>query len=187
MKGKYEYLKQEYPAKVSLEQLYKILGVSKRSAAYLVQHEIIPALDTGRRTWRYEIQISDVIHYLRRREQVGSMIPYGAVTSNFNRRREDRKNFVRLLETKGVGAVKRVFELSLKHCPDVMTTIQAAEACGLDPETIRRATAKGKIEKLLIGRNIYYPKTFLIDYMASPSCLNARSNSDRFCELLVKL
>lgn len=81
---KYETLKNQYPEFISLDQLYRICRIAKRSALYLIQHGIIPAIDTGRTTWRYKIAIDDVITYLQRREQTGSMIrmiPMGAVTS----------------------------------------------------------------------------------------------------------
>jgi len=73
--GKYESLREQYPPHISLDQLHRICGIAKRSAKYLVEHGIIPAQDTGRQTWRYKIALDDVIIYLRRREQVGSMIP----------------------------------------------------------------------------------------------------------------
>ena len=80
--GKYESLREQYPEYISLDQLHKVCGVAKRSAQYLVEHGIIPAIDTGKKTWKYRIAIDDVIAYLIKLEEVGSMIPRGTVTSH---------------------------------------------------------------------------------------------------------
>ena len=60
--------------------MYRICKIAKRTALYLIQHNIVPVIDTGKKTWRYQVAIDDIITYIRRREQVGSMIPPGAVT-----------------------------------------------------------------------------------------------------------
>ena len=47
----------------SIDQLYKICKIAKRSALYLIQHGIIPVTDTGKQTLRYKIALDDVITY----------------------------------------------------------------------------------------------------------------------------
>ena len=78
---KYEELKKIYPEYISLQQFYQICKIAKRSAAYLLQHQIVPCIDNGKGTWRYKIKIDDVIIYLRTRDKKGSMIPRGALTT----------------------------------------------------------------------------------------------------------
>jgi len=78
---KYEELKTQYPEYISLDQFYRICKIAKRSAIYLIQHGIVPSITTDKKTWRYKIKIDDVITYLQRRDEVGSMIPRGAATS----------------------------------------------------------------------------------------------------------
>lgn len=74
MKGeKYEFLKEDYPEYISLNQFYRICHISKRGAVYLLENGIVPYNDTGKKTWKYQIRIDDVITYLRRREQVGDI------------------------------------------------------------------------------------------------------------------
>ena len=81
MSAKYESLRKKYPSYISLGQFYQICHIAKRSALYLLENGIIPSIDTGKKTWRYRIALDDVITYLRRREQWGSCIPPGAVSS----------------------------------------------------------------------------------------------------------
>jgi len=69
----YEKLKSKYPNYICLDELSKICKIGKQSARYLVEHELIPAIDTGKQTWRYKIAIDDVITYLKQRDKLGSM------------------------------------------------------------------------------------------------------------------
>jgi len=46
----YDMLREQYPERISLDQLYRICRISKNSARYLVEHGIIPATDTGKIT-----------------------------------------------------------------------------------------------------------------------------------------
>jgi len=61
---KYEELKVQYPEYISLDELSRICKIAKRSALYLVEHKIIPVIDTGKKTWRYKISLDAVIRYL---------------------------------------------------------------------------------------------------------------------------
>ena len=46
---KYDSLKDIYPEYISLDQMYQICGIAKRSALYLIKSGIVPAEDTGKR------------------------------------------------------------------------------------------------------------------------------------------
>lgn len=53
---------------LSKEQFYKECHISKRTALWLIQSGLVPAIDTGRRTCRYLIARDDVETYLQERE-----------------------------------------------------------------------------------------------------------------------
>ena len=53
-----------YPKKINSEQLRIILGISKRKCAWMLQNGVIPCKDTEKKTRRYTIEITDVIHYV---------------------------------------------------------------------------------------------------------------------------
>ena len=65
----YSYLLAEYPEKISQDQLYRICRISKRKATWLLENGYIPCEDTGKKTRRFKIQITDVIAYLTRLEE----------------------------------------------------------------------------------------------------------------------
>ena len=53
-----------YPKTINSEQLRIILGISKRKCAWMLQNGVIPCKDTEKKTRRYTIEITDVIHYV---------------------------------------------------------------------------------------------------------------------------
>ena len=54
-----------YPKTTNSEQLRIILGISKRKCAWMLQNGVIPCKDTEKKTRRYTIEITDVIHYVK--------------------------------------------------------------------------------------------------------------------------
>ena len=53
-----------YPKTINSEQLRIILGISKRKCAWMLQNGVIPCKDSEKKTRRYSIEITDVIHYV---------------------------------------------------------------------------------------------------------------------------
>ena len=53
-----------YPKTINSEQLRIILGISKRKCAWMLQNGVIPCKDTKKKTRRYTVEITDVIHYV---------------------------------------------------------------------------------------------------------------------------
>ena len=49
---------------ITKEQLYKILHISKRRAKFLLDNGYIPCIDTGKKTRRYQIKLSDVQEFI---------------------------------------------------------------------------------------------------------------------------
>ena len=64
----YDYLRNEYPETVSMDQLYRICHISKRKAKWLLENGIIPCQDSGRQTRRFQIRLEDIITFLERRD-----------------------------------------------------------------------------------------------------------------------
>lgn len=64
----YAFLYENYPECVSLDQLYRVCHISKRKAKWLLDNGYIPCHDTGKKTRRYTIRITDIINYLQTRE-----------------------------------------------------------------------------------------------------------------------
>ena len=180
---KYEKLKNQYPAYVSLDQLRVICKIAKRTARYLVVNNIIPAIDTGRKTWRYKIHIDDVITYLRQREQRGSMIPIGAVNSRkaTGVRRRSYSQTVVLGEEQEVA---QYFSHLYAHYPDVITTQDMEAMTGLHKKSFMRIIAAGHIKVLASSPKYIIPKLYFWEFIASRRFIDAWSNSEDFIKVL---
>ena len=68
MQRDYTYLRTQYSDIISCEQLSKICHISKRKAKWLLENGVIPCVDTGKKTWRFQISINAVIDYLAKRD-----------------------------------------------------------------------------------------------------------------------
>lgn len=184
MKKKYESLKEQYPEYVSLDQFYRICRIAKRSALYLIQNEIIPVIDTGKKTWRYKIAIDDVITYLRRREQWGSMIPRGAVSSRSNHPKTPRRTFATMVAPGEENKIAEYFEFIYSDFPDLLTTPDIVEMTGFSSRTILQLLKAGEIKALRVGSKYMIPKVYLLDFVQTPRYIEAKSNSESFFKVL---
>lgn len=178
---KYDYLKQEYPNTISLNQLYQICHISKRSARYLVQHEIIPCTEnSGHRTWRYQIALDDVITYLIRREQFGSMIPCGAATSPKNVSQHKQPAILSASEHRVEAYFKRMYA----KCPDALTVSDIAAVTGLCKATIRNFIRMKHLNAISEGKTYYIPKLWFIEFTKSQHFLRCAGHSDIFKSII---
>jgi hypothetical protein len=179
---KYENLKHKYPEFVSLDQFRIVCKIAKRSARYLVQNGIVPAIDTGRKTWRYQIKIDDVITYLRRREQLGSLIPVGATTSRPVA--NPRKSFSQVVSQEQGREIVAYFEHIYADYPDVLTTADVGVMTGLHKKSIIRIVTEGHLKVLIKRPKSLIPKPYLWEFIASPRFISLWSNSEDFIRVL---
>ena len=66
-KNKYSYLLKQYPPVITKDQFYRICKISKKTAKYLLDSGLVPCTDSGRKTRKYKIGMSNVIRYLEER------------------------------------------------------------------------------------------------------------------------
>lgn len=184
MRKKYDTLREQYPEYVSLDQLYRICRIAKRTALYLIQHEIIPAIDTGKKTWRYKIALDDVITYLRRREQLGSMIPPGATSSRTKYPKKPRRTFASLIIQGEESAIAEYFSFIYNDYPDVLTTLDIVEMTGFAKRTVLQLLKDGEIDALRVGGRYMIPKQYLLSFVQTPRFIEAKSNSDNYIKIL---
>ena len=184
---KYEVLKQHYPEHVSLDQLSRICKIAKRSASYLVAQGIIPAIDTGKKTWRYKIALDDVIIYLRKREQVGSMIPPGVVSSRSGtktRNPGNRKTFSQVIEPNQTGELAKYFNFVFADFDDVLTAEDISEITGLNKSTILKLLKSGYIQSVMVRPRYMIPKQYLLDFVVTRRFIEYRTESEQFTKIL---
>ena len=177
---KYTELRKQYPEYVSLDQTTKICRISKRNAKYLVYNGIIPYIDTGKKTWRYKISLDDVIYYLCRREQVGSMIPRGATSQ----RMSHRKCFAQMVKSGHKTDIAKYFIHIYADYDDVLTAADIVKMTGLEKSTISKLLKDGVIKSITAHPKYLIPKSYLLDFVVTPRFIDYRTNSEQFLRVL---
>ena len=183
----YTELKKKYPDYICLDELSRICKIAKRSARYLVEHGIIPAIDTGKKTWRYQIAIDDVIAYLDRREKFGSVIPPGAVTSRYRERESkmnNRKSFAELVTQGQEHEIAEYFSFIYAEYGEVLTTLEVAEMTGLHKNTVQKYAKAGHIKWLERRPTYLIPKQYLLEFVVTRRFIEAKSESETFKKIL---
>ena len=186
-KSKYSSLKEHYPEHISLDQLSRICKIAKRSAKYLVEHGIIPAADTGRKTWRYKIALEDVISYLYRREQVGSMIPCGAINSRGvgnTGKLSNRRCFAQVVEPGEEQDIAEFFKYIYSEYDEVLTTGVVTEITGIDKSYLLKRLKAGDIR--YFAKDPYYLilKEHLLEFVVHPRFVGYKTESEHFIRIL---
>ena len=180
----YTKLKSEYPEYVSLDQLSKICKIAKRSAQYLIIHEVIPAIDTGKQTWRYQIALDDVIAYLCLRDKYGSMIPLGAVSSRGKNIVCSLKSFAQTVKQGEELEVIEYFKNTIADYNDVLTVEDIVSITGLNKSTILKMLKSGRIKSIMDRPKYLVPKQYLMEFLTSKRFYETRTRAEHFTEVL---
>ena len=188
MMNRHETLKNQYGDFLSLDELSRVCKIAKRSARYLVTNGIIPAIDTGKRTWRYKIAVADVALYLDRREKMGSMIPPGAATSRYRDRKPQtistRKSFSQMVAEGQEAEIGEYFSHIYAEYGEVLTTPDIVDMTGLEKSTVLKLLKNGKIKSVESHPKYLIPKQYLLEFVVSRHFIEARTNSELFKKIL---
>lgn len=173
----YGSLRESYPATISMDQLYRICHISKRKARWLLEQEIIPCVDSGKKTRRFSIQLEDVITFLERRDTglLEDAIPRGAFSGGSRpvcpaRRALDEARLCSYLLKRWQG------------CPDMLTVHQASELCGSGRSALHHWLDAGKIKGLHYRGATLLSKESLARWLASPGGQNIAVLSEQHRE-----
>ena len=164
---------------ISLEQLYKMLHISKRKAAWMLQNDIIPCEIRNTPTHKYSIRKEDALAYIARSEhEKRSEIPVGifnAKKTNNPRRTEspdsdcggyfDDTHYK--LRGKERARFKKMLEDLLSAVPDTLTVDEVVELTGYHRRTILRYVQRKYIYAVNIMGKYYISKQSIINYLAT--------------------
>lgn len=178
----YRYLRQQYPAVISKDQLYRICHISKRKALWLLEHGVIPCEDSGKQTRRFRIQLEDVIVFLERRDagELDGVLPVGCFSSGRHSEREARA-YLDCHELRDLILDRWEDE------PDMLTVKQAAALCGYSINAINRWMKRGVLEGVnYYGTNLF-SKESLAEHLASHAGQEISVKSELHQEFLNEL
>ena len=164
---------------ISLEQLYKMLHISKRKAAWMLQNGIIPCEIRNTPTHKYSVRKEDVLAYMTKSErEKRKEIPVGifnAKKTNNPRRTEsldsdcggyfDDTHYK--LRGKERARFKEMLDDLLSAVPDTLTVDDVAELTGYHRRTILRYVQRKYIYAVTIMGKYYISKKSVISYLAT--------------------
>ena len=164
---------------ISLEQLYKMLHISKRKAAWMLQNGIIPCEIRNTPTHKYTIRKEDVLAYMEKSDrEKRKEIPVGifnAKKTNNPRRTESQgsdcggyfDDTLHKLRGKERARFKKMLEDLLSAVLDTLTVDEVAELTGYNCTTILRYIRKKYIYAVNIMGKLYISKQSIINYLAT--------------------
>ena len=145
---------------LSKEDFYKIAHISKRTALWLIETELVLAerpADKSINPTKY------------RRSDRCNRYPYCPVQRY----------------TKRLGKeIRTVVEQDIAHLPDVLAPKQVSVILGYNLREIYDWGQTRGLKALRLSGKLYYPKPFLLDFVASKAYHNIREKSKEHIELL---
>ena len=175
---------------ISLEQLYKMLHISKRKAAWMLQNGIIPCEIRNTPTHKYSVRKEDVLAYMEKSaREKRKEIPVGifnAKKTNNPRRTEspdsdcggyfDDTHYK--LRGKERARFKKMLEDLLSAVPDTLTVDEVVALTGYSRTTILRYVRKKYIYAVNIMGKYYISKHSIINYLATDKAFRNTQKSE---------
>ena len=181
---------------ISLEQLYKMLHISKRKAAWILQNGIIPCEIRNSLTHKYSVRKEDVLAYMAKSDrEKRKEIPVGifnAKKTNKPRRTEspdsdcggyfDDTNYK--LRGKERARFKEMLKNLLSAVPDTLAVDEVAELTGYDRRTVLRYVRRKYIYGVNLMGKYYISKHSIINYLATDKAFKNTQKSERHEEIV---
>ena len=175
---------------ISLEQLYKMLHISKRKAAWMLQNGIIPCEIRNTPTHKYSVRKEDVLAYMEKSaREKRKEIPVGifnAKKTNNPRRTESQGSDCGgyfddthyKLRGKERARFKEMLEDLLSAVPDTLTVDGVAELTGYHRRTVLRYVQRKYIYAVNIMGKYYISKQSIINYLVTDKAFKNTQKSE---------
>lgn len=162
---------------ISMEQLRKMLHISKRKASWMLRNGVIPCENRGCATHTFIIRMEDVEAYLAKpRQQRKKEIPVGRFNAKPIHIELHPEYCLKLRGAKRERFIEYLEEL-MSDVPDAMTVDEAAGVIGYHRQTVYSHTANGDITAIRISGRLIIPKSELIQYLATDRAFRIQRKS----------
>lgn len=170
---------------ISKEQLYKMLHISKRKAAYLLEQKIIPCKILNRDTHRYFIRLSDVETYIRITLENPDAydIPIGIFNASPTKIHISLELCLTLNESERQEMIEFLDE-RFADAPDILLVCQVTVLIGYTQSCLNDRIQNGDIPAAKIMERYLVLKLGLIEFIASQKAFDIRRKSTKHCELI---
>lgn len=177
------------PEIMTKEEFRRVCHISKRTALYLIQGELIPCEKTGKKTRCYFIKKSDVIHYLHDRMENPEKYIAPEKWYKYSGPLEKKPYVIRLLPFDNAGAEKitKYYTKELKSYPDVMDVNDICMFTGYNRRTVSIWCRKHRLKFLTDTPKYLIPKCFLLEYLLSDYYNNTIRKSKKHVDALWKI
>lgn len=164
--NRYSRLLQKYPQYMSKEQMHKECRISKKTCLFLLESGLVPCIDSGKKTHRFLIETTEVIHYLRNRDLQPEL--YKAPDGFYKMRTKPYKQKIERPLTEGdLPFVRQFYEESLEHYPDVLFIKQISKFTGYGQTSVVDWCSKRQLKSFLIKARYCVPKEYLVVFLLS--------------------
>lgn len=171
MKISYLDLRKEYPAIITLEQLYQICHISKRKGRWLLENGVIPCQDSGKRTRRFRIKLEDVITYLEdtANGKLTVIVPSGIFSSNstYLGRQKEQMLINSFQFPDFVHEVIHYYEKNFMKYPEALDTDMVSQMTGFGKNAVNNWIRTGHL-KVYCRMERIIPKSYLLEFCATP-------------------
>ena len=171
----------EVPDVITMEQLYRLCHIGKKTARYLLKSGKIPCKYSGKKTRCNKILKKDVMAYLSDREKFPEF--YKAVDGWY------AKNANVKIEPHALPEIRddlhEYYTYLLRNEPDVMTNDMISEMCGYSIPAINSWIRRNQLKHFTVRGRYLVPKVFLVDFFCSPRFRTIRRKSKWHINLLL--
>ena len=168
---------------LSADELYRYLHISKRKLKSLLENGYISCIDTGKKTHRFLIKVSDAKDFKRRMDTESGFLSelYGQFNSGIYKPRK------KLIEPtpENCRAFQKFLTERWADYPDALPTKLAAELIGCVTQKVGDWMRRGVISSVSIGGVRYCSKAEFIAYCASQNMLR-KPGAARYRELIME-
>lgn len=146
--------------------MYRICHISKKTCAFLLESGRVPCIDTGKKTHRFKIKTTDVIQYLRDRDDYPELFkaPDGFYKKNGCKK---APSFDDVFTANDLMRMRQFYRKKLEDAPDVMSVDQIAQFTGYHKNSVARWCSKKELESFHIRQRFYIPKEYLVEFLSS--------------------
>ena len=162
----YNEVLQSYPEYITKDQMYRLCHISKKTCSFLLESGLVPNIDSGKKTRRFKIKTTDVIRYLRDRDDYPELYkaPDGYYSGGYLGK---APSFDEVFTKKDLDRMRSFYKKELKDCPDVMTTLEVAKITGYCKNSVGKWCSKKELKSLFIKQRFQIPKEYLLDFLVS--------------------
>ncbi len=148
---------------MSSTELMRYLHMSGRKVVYLLEHNYIPYVNTGKTTHKYQILRKDAENFKLRLEKNPFLLSH--LNGQFSSRQPKPKAEIKPLDH---TALNEYLTKLWKTAPDALTLDQAAKLLGTNWTKLLHLHRDGELEMIVVMGKKYFLKENIIEYLVRP-------------------